>query len=153
MVRRATEKDIEGILALLRQVAKVHNGIRPDLFREHTTKYDEEQLKAIIGNDETPIFVFDDGEVRGHSFCKVVNTKGDRVLHDMKMLYIDDICVDEKMRGRHIGKALYDHVVKYAKSVGCESITLNVWEGNEPAWNFYNKMGMSVQKTTMEVKL
>jgi GNAT superfamily N-acetyltransferase len=33
--------------------------------------------------------------------------------------------------GKHIGKALYEFVRGYAKSIGCYNITLNVWEGNE----------------------
>jgi hypothetical protein len=41
----------------------------------------------------------------------------------------------------------------YARSIGCYSITLNVWEGNVPASSFYKEMGMHVQKTTMEVLL
>ena len=36
--------------------------------------------------------------------------KGERLLADMKTLYIDDICVDEKARGQHVGKKLYEKV-------------------------------------------
>jgi ribosomal protein S18 acetylase RimI-like enzyme len=32
-------------------------------------------------------------------------------------------------------------------------MTLNVWEGNAPAQNFYKNMGMRVQKTGMETIL
>ena len=68
-------------------------------------------------------------------------------------LYIDDICVDEATRGKHIGKALYEYVRDYAKSIGCYNITLNVWEGNDAAYSFYKHMGMQVQKTGMETIL
>ena len=63
------------------------------------------------------------------------------------------ICVDENARGQHVGRSLYEYVRGYAQSIGCNNITLNVWNGNEPAWRFYNSMGMQVQKTTMEVIL
>jgi ribosomal protein S18 acetylase RimI-like enzyme len=79
--------------------------------------------------------------------------KDDQLLQDIKKLYIDDICVDEAARGKHVGKALYDYVHDYAQSIGCYNITLNVWEGNEPAICFYRNMGMQVQKTTMETIL
>ena len=39
------------------------------------------------------------------------------------------------------------------KYIGCNNITLNVWDGNDPALNFYRNMGMKVQKTTMEIHL
>ena len=58
---------------------------------------------------------------------------------------------DEKARGKHVGTALYEYVRDYAKSIGCNNITLNVWEGNDPALSFYRNMGMKVQKTTMEI--
>ena len=43
--------------------------------------------------------------------------------------------------------------LKNAKSIGCYNMTLNVWEGNDPACSFYKNMGMKVQKTGMEVIL
>ena len=50
---------------------------------------------------------------------------------DIKTLYIDDLCVDETLRGQHFGRALYDAAVAYAKAHGCYNLTLNVWAGNE----------------------
>ena len=91
--------------------------------------------------------------VLGYAFCQVSEVKNDQLLEDIKTLYIDDICVDENARGRHIGKALFEHVRAYAKSIGCNNITLNVWEGNESALHFYKNMGMQVQKTGMETIL
>ena len=117
------------------------------------TKYNEQELEALLGDDSKPVFVFEDGEVLGHAFCLITEVRDDKLLQDIKTLYIDDICVDEKARGHHVGKALYEHVRDYAKSIGCNNITLNVWEGNNSAISFYKNMGMKVQKTTMEIKL
>jgi len=153
MIRKAEKKDIPSIMELLHQVDMVHHVIRPDLFKPNTTKYNEQELEDLLGNDSKPVFVFEDDGVLGHAFCVVTEVKDDKLLHDIKMLYIDDICVNEKARGRHVGKALYEYVRDYAQSIGCNNITLNVWEGNEPAINFYRNMGMKVQKTTMEIVL
>ena len=153
MIRRAEIKDIPGIISLLHQVNMVHHVLRHDLFKPYTTKYNEQELEALIGDDNKPIFVFDNGEVLGHAFCMITEVKGDKLLQDIKTLYIDDICVDENARGKHIGKALYEYVRDYAQSIGCNNITLNVWDGNDAALSFYRNMGMKVQKTTMEVIL
>ena len=153
MIRRAEIKDIPGIISLLHQVNMVHHVLRPDLFKPYTTKYNEQELEALIDDDSKPIFVFEDGAVLGHAFCMITEVKDDKLLQDIKTLYIDDICVDEKSRGKHVGKALYEYVRDYAQSIGCNNITLNVWEGNGPALSFYRSMGMKVQKTTMEIKL
>ena len=153
MVRKACKNDIGRIIELLHQVDMVHHVLRPDLFKPNTTKYNEQELEALLDNDQNPIFVYDDGKVLGHAFCQIIEVKNHRLLQDAKTLYIDDICVDEHSRGRHIGKALYEYVYNYAKSIGCHNITLNVWEGNDSAYNFYKRMGMQIQKTGMEVIL
>ena len=153
MIRKAIKKDIQRIMELLHQVNMVHHIIRPDLFKPHTTKYNEDELAALLQDGGRPIFVFDDGEVRGYAFCQITEVKDNLLLHDKKTLYIDDICVDEQERGKHVGRTLYEYVRDYAKSIGCNNITLNVWEGNDAALNFYRSMGMRVQKTTMEAVL
>ena len=153
MIRKAETKDIKGIIDLLYQVDAVHHGIRPDLFKGNTPKYDEQALEAILSDGSKPIFVFDEGKILGHAFCQITEIKNHRLLQDIKTLYIDDICVDEATRGKHIGKALYEYVRDYAKSIGCYNITLNVWEGNDSAYSFYKNMGMQVQKTGMETIL
>ena len=153
MIRRASKEDIQRIIALLHQVNMVHHVLRPDLFKPHTTKYNEQELKSMLSDDTKPIFVYIDEDVLGYAFCQITEVRGNQLLEDIKTLYIDDICVDEQARGRHVGKALYEYVRNYAKAIGCNNITLNVWEGNEPAWRFYKNMGMQVQKTTMEIIL
>lgn len=163
-IRKANKEDIQRIIELLHQVNMVHHVIRPDLFKPHTTKYNEQELETMLNDDSKPIFVFDDGArpsgtlcsqrmVLGYAFCQVSEIKNDQLLEDIKTLYIDDICVDENARGKHVGKALYEYVRDYAKSIGCNNITLNVWEGNTTALQFYKNMGMQVQKTTMEIGL
>ena len=151
MIRKAKKEDIKRIIELLHQVDMVHHVLRPDLFKPNTTKYNEQELEAMLSDDCKPIFVFDDGMVLGYAFCQISEVRNDQLLEDIKTLYIDDICVDEKARGKHVGKALYEYVRDYAKSIDCNHITMNVWEGNEPALHFYRSMGMQVQKTTMEI--
>jgi len=154
MIRKANNSDIKRIIELLHQVDMVHHAIRPDLFKPNTTKYHEQELEALLEDDNKPVFVFDSGDdVLGHAFCMITEVRDDKLLQNIKTLYIDDICVDEKARGKHVGKALYEYVRDYAQSIGCNNITLNVWEGNDPAFSFYRSMGMRVQKTTMEIKL
>ncbi len=153
MIRKANQEDIKRVIELLHQVNMVHHVLRPDLFKPHTTKYNEQELTSLLKDENKPIFVYVDGIVLGYAFCQVSEVKDNQLLEDIKTLYIDDICVDENARGKHIGKALYEHVRNYAESIGCNNITLNVWEGNDPAWHFYKDMGMQVQKTTMEIIL
>ena len=153
-IRPAVKADIPRILALLVQVDMVHHRIRPDLFNGPATKYSEAELEAILADESTPVFVFpdEDGRVLGYAFCILKEQHGP-LLTDLKTLYIDDLCVDEAARGRHVGTGLYEYVCEYARKLGCYNVTLNVWEGNDAARQFYEKMGMKPQKTGMETIL
>lgn len=150
-IRFAQSRDIPGMLNLLQQVGEVHHQIRPDLFRSGAQKYDEAALEALLKNPDRPIFIAqNEGQVAGYAFCILQITKDDPVLRDRKVLYIDDLCVDEAQRGRGIAGALYQQVCQYARSIGCDAVTLNVWSGNDTAMAFYQKCGLKPQKVGME---
>ena len=150
-IRRAKDDDIPTLDKLLFQVHEVHHKARPDLFKADAKKYTDEQLKAILANDKTPVFVAEsDGKILGYAFCIHKQFINDNNMTDVKTLYIDDLCVDENARGKHIGKTLYDFVVSYAKENGYYNVTLNVWADNKKAVGFYEKIGLRVQKIGME---
>ncbi len=155
IIRRAKETDIDGINKLLRQVLTVHHNGRPDLFKGGTQKYTNNELIAIINDDTKPIFVgVDENDtVLGYAFCIFQQHTDNNILTDIKTLYIDDLCVDEELRGRHIGKQLYEYVVAFAKANNCYNVTLNVWSLNESAMKFYESCGLRPQKIGMEVIL
>ena len=154
MIRRAKEKDIPKMLDLLSQVCLVHHNGRPDIFNIGT-KYNESELKELLSDENRPILVSVDENdaVMGYCFCIFEQHKGNSVLTDIKTLYIDDLCVDENLRGRHIGHELYDAALSLAKEAGCYNVTLNVWSCNPTAEKFYEKLGMRPQKTYMETIL
>ena len=152
MIRRAEARDLDRVNDLLHQVLMVHANGRPDIFIPNTKKYTDDELLKIFKDDSTPVFVSTDDNdiVQGYAFCMFEEIKGSNNMHDMKTLYIDDICVDEACRGKHIATGLYEHVHAFAKASGCYRVTLNVWELNPTARKFYDAMGMKPLKTTME---
>ena len=150
-IRRASESDLAGVHELLSQVLAVHAEGRPDLFREGTRKYTDDELLAIFADDSRPVFVAVEGDVvLGHAFCEVQDFRGSNNMQPILSIYIDDICVDEKCRGRRVGTALYQHVLDYARELGCYNVTLNVWTCNPGAQRFYDAMGMTPLKTCLE---
>lgn len=154
MIRRAMEKDIPKIEDLLSQVCLVHHNGRPDIFNVGR-KYSPEELKAMLRDESRPILVSVDenDDVMGYCFCIFQQHIDNSVLTDIKTLYIDDLCVDETLRGRHIGKELYEAAVQLAKDSGCYNLTLNVWSCNPSAIKFYEAMGLIPQKIGMEMIL
>ena len=154
MIRRAKEKDISKIGDLLSQVDLVHHNGRPDIFKIGR-KYSDDELKILLKDESRPILVSVDenDDVMGYCFCIFQQHIDNSVLTDIKTLYIDDLCVDEKLRGKHIGKELYEAAVKLAKDNDCYNLTLNVWSCNESAMRFYESRGLAPQKVGMEIIL
>lgn len=154
-IRRAKEQDMDGINRLLMQVCLVHHKGRPDLFKYGAKKYTDDQLRDIIFDDKRPILVAvnEKDEVLGYAFCVFQQHIDDNILTDIKTLYIDDLCVDENIRGQHIGKRLYEAVLAFARKSGCYNVTLNVWSCNESAMKFYEACGLKPQKVGMETFL
>jgi len=152
VIRRAEKNDMNGINKLLRQVLMVHHNGRPDLFKGNVKKYTDEELLEIIQDDNRPIFVGvnDSDEVMGYAFCVFQQHIEDNILTTVKTLYIDDLCVDENLRGQHIGKQIYEYVLDFAKVSECYNVTLNVWSCNPGAQKFYESCGLVPYKIGME---
>ena len=155
IIRKAHNKDIKRIGELLYQVNDVHYKGRPDLFVRDGRKYTDDELIEIFRNESTPVFVAvdDEDEVEGYAFCMFTEHQKGHSIKAVKSLYIDDLCVDERQRGKHIGSTLYNYVLDFARSERCYNVTLNVWTCNPSAMKFYKKCGLKPQKVGMEKTL
>lgn len=151
MIRSAEPKDIPLIEELLKQVLKIHNSGRPDIFKERGYKYTPDEILGIIEDPLAPVFVYEDGgKVLGHCFCQIIDRPEKPHAPAYKTLYIDDLVVDESARGKGIGRALYDFAVRYAGENGFYNVTLHAWECNPEAVGFYKSLGMKIQQYTFE---
>ena len=151
MIRRAVEKDIPKIGDLLSQVCLVHHNGRPDIFGVGR-KYSDNEFREILKDENRPILVAtnENDEITGYCFCIFQRHINSSVLNDIKTLYIDDLCVDKDLRGRRIGRELYESALALAKESGCYNLTLNVWSCNKSALGFYESLGLVPQKIGME---
>ena len=152
LIRRSQIKDIDKLITLLQEVLEIHAKIRPDIFISGTTKYTREELLQKIANDDEPIYVAvdDNEEVIGYAFCVLKQQPFSTNMVPFTSLYIDDLCVDSKYRGQHIGEQLFEYVKAEAKRLGCYEITLAVWAGNDGAEKFYDRIGLKTKERIME---
>ena len=141
-IRKAEEKDIPRLLALLEQVLQIHAEIRPDIFISGTTKYTVCELAELLKQEDKPIYVAvnEDDVCMGYAFCQMKEQPFSTNMIPFKSLFIDDLCVE----------SLFEYVKQQAKEQGCYEVTLNVWAGNTSAEHFYEKMGMKTKERQME---
>jgi len=151
-IRLAQPKDIPALLGLLEQILSVHHQARPDIFKKSGGKYSPQELEQLMVQDKTPIFVYENevGQILGHLFVTIKEVSDNPVLHPIKTLFIEDLCVDQAARGQKIGDQLFQFALRYAKEIGCYNLTLNVWNDNGGALRFYQRQGMKPQETVME---
>ena len=131
-IRQGTKEDLPRTLELIRELAAFEKA-------PHEVTNSVEQMEA-DGFGPNPIFGFFVAEnkdaIVGLSlyYWRYSTWKG-------KRLYLEDIIVTESMRGKGIGKLLFDATMQHGLREGCTGMMWQVLNWNEPAIEFYKKYG------------
>ena len=153
-IRKIQKEDIEKIIPLLEQISTLHINMRPDIFKEKTESNIEKDILDIINNEEKISLVAEEKEkILGIIVLKIKKVINHINLKNSKVLWIEELCVDENNRGKGIGKILINNAKEIAKDLKCERVELNCWEANKDAIAFYEKQGMKSQRRIMEIKI
>ena len=129
-IRRAVKEDCVRLLELIRELAEYEKA------PQEVTVTMEHFIESGFGDQ--PVwwaFVAEaDGRVEGFAmyYIRYSTWKGQR-------MYLEDLLVTEKMRGKGLGKMLFDQLIVEAKEKKFNGIAWQVLEWNEPAINFYKK--------------
>ena len=89
-----------------------------------------------------------DSEVIGFAlyYIRYSTWKGNR-------MYLEDLIITESMRGKGIGKLLFDRLIIEARELGFSGMVWQVLDWNEPAINFYKKYEASVEAGWLNASL
>ena len=133
-IRRAVKEDCPRLLELIKELAayeKAPNDVTVTM--DHFIE---------SGFGRQPVwwaFVAEvDGKVEGFAlyYIRYSTWKG-------QAMYLEDIIVTESMRGKQLGKFLFDRLIEEAKEKKWTRIIWQVLDWNEPAINFYKKYNAS----------
>ena len=132
-IRTATEADVPVILQLIRDLATYERapeavvateaGLREVLFG---AKPSAEVLLALEKTEPVGFAVY------FYNFSTWLGRAG---------LYLEDLFVRPEMRGKGYGRALLIRLAQIAKERGCGRMEWAVLDWNEPAIQFYRKLG------------
>ncbi|MBA4405726.1 GNAT family N-acetyltransferase [bacterium] len=133
VLRFATEADVPLILSLIKGIAEyeklshevvaTENLLKENLFGKRRTA---EVLLADFKNEPAGFALF------FHNFSTFLGKPG---------IYLEDLFVKPELRGEGIGKLLLTYLGKLAIERDCGRIEWSVLDWNEPAINFYKKLG------------
>ena len=129
-IRRAVKEDCPRLLELVRELAEFERA------PEQVTVTLEHFVNSGFGpNPVWWAFVAEvDGKVEGFAlyYIRYSTWKGQR-------MYLEDLHVTEKMRGKGLGKLLFDQLLQEVKEKNFHGMVWQVLEWNEPAIKFYKK--------------
>lgn len=130
IIRPARRTDCTRLIALVKELAEYEKA--PDAVTVSPEHFEESGFGA------NPVwwgFVAEhEEEIVGFALCYIrfSTWKGQR-------LYLEDLLVTRQMRGKGIGKMLFDRVIAAGKERGLHGMVWQVLEWNEPAIHFYKK--------------
>ena len=130
LIRKATIDDCKRMMELIHELALYEKA--PE---EVTVNFDH-FVESGFGKQPVwwAIVAELDGKVEGFALCytRYSTWKGQR-------LYLEDLLVTERLRGKGVGKLLFDRLIEICKEEHYSGMVWQVLDWNEPAINFYKK--------------
>jgi GNAT superfamily N-acetyltransferase len=143
-IRTAVKEDCQRLLELILELAIYEKA--PD---EVTVSLNEFQEAGFGHNPVWKAFVAEEnGIIQGFGlyYIRYSTWKGCR-------MYLEDLLVTEKMRGKGIGKMIFDRLIQEAIEKDFKGMTWQVLDWNEPAINFYRKFNSDFDAGWLNVSL
>lgn len=81
--------------------------------------------------------IYSEGEIAGGSVC----FKSFSTFNTDNIINIHDLCINDKFRGKGLGRALTEYIVEKGRELLCSRLTLEVREDNGIAQSLYKKFG------------
>lgn len=151
MLELARNVDRAEVNRLARQVHTLHVSWRPDLFRMPEELFPLGLFEELVRNRELYVAKPDDTVV-GFALLRMKPSDGvGRV--PRKIMLVDQICVDEALRNRGIGKQMMEEIRVLARIFGCTDLQLGVYPQNDAAVSFYQKCGYTIRSIDMQRKV
>lgn len=155
MVRLAKKEDLKAVNKIRKEVYLLHAKGRPDIFQpKWAEKNQMEYLQTYLSDEKLLLYVCErDSKVLGYAMVEKKEKQKSVYSNERKWCEVSDLGVSEKQRGKGVGTELFDFLKKEIKAMGYSRIELNVWEFNENAVHFYDKIGFKTFRRIMETDL
>ena len=154
MVRFATEKDIEKVNDLRKQVNEIHVLGRPDIFKAGFCQELQDFAYTLLNDEDKDILVVErEGIICGMACVDYVCRPESPYMMARNFYHVQEIAVDEAFRRQGVARELFEFMKEDASRRGLDKIELDVWAFNESAIEFYEMMGFRETRRWMEYKL
>jgi ribosomal protein S18 acetylase RimI-like enzyme len=147
-IRTATPDDYDALCGILQEIDALHKLQLPDVFRDYPKPiWPKKFLIETLKDKDKALFLAErGGRMVGFLRALIRTTPDLPFLIERRFAFIDTLVVTESARRTGVGKALMERVHHWAAEKNLTQVRLNVWEFNEGAVQFYEKLGY-VSKT------
>ena len=141
----ATEDHLNDLVSLNMEVQNLHVGFEPEIFKKPDHNEIKHFFRDILKDENRKTLIcFDENRSVGYISLQIGGHEEHAFCYAQKWIYIDQIGVSEKYRGKGIGKKLIEAAKKFAKQHQINRIMLDVWTVNKNAKEFFKKQGFNV---------
>ena len=151
MLELATQFDREAVNTMAREVHAMHVQWRPDIYEMVEELYPKERFQEAIQTRSLYVAKVG-GVVVGYVLLKIRDYDWPGVVR-RKVMYVDEICVEEAFRNQGLGKVMMEDVRALAKALRCTDLQLGVYPQNDGAVAFYQKCGFTIRSIDMQRKV
>jgi ribosomal protein S18 acetylase RimI-like enzyme len=154
-VRRATNGDYSAVCEMFDELDAMHRDNLPHVFQKPGGVAREQgYYLGLIADENVGFFVASsDGELVGFVHAFVKDTPAIPVLVRRRYVVVDAVVVRSGLQNQGIGSILMDKAQEWALAKGATAIELNVYEFNEAAIAFYERLGYCTLSRKMRKEL
>lgn len=145
-LREAVPGDYAAIKPIADEVHGLHAAAHPVLVQpvERATSLPQAHFDNLLSGETSTIQVAEiAGSIVGFAIVNVFDTPPIEMLVPRRVVFIGNMAVTESQRGKGIGQALVDAAIEWGRAHGATSLELTVWEFNERARAFYERLGLA----------
>ena len=151
MLQLARPEDRAAIEVMAQQIHRMHVQWRPDIYELVNEMWPQARFDDAVSHRQLFAAKIDETVV-GYVLVKIRDYERGGLVK-RKVLLIDEICVDEKLRNQGIGTEMMIEVRAIAKAFGCTDMQLGVYPQNNEALAFYQKCGFRIRSIDMQMKI
>ena len=142
-IRQAKLSDYEPLLSLFDQIDSLHRDNLPEIFvRPEGRPRKKDYFQELLLLPEVGFFIAEEqGQIIGFVHIIIRDSPPIAVFVQRCFAVVDSLVVGMDYQGKGVGRKLMETAHEWALAEGAESVELNVYEFNEDAIAFYERLG------------
>jgi diamine N-acetyltransferase len=155
IIRSMTLDDFDALTTLLDEIHDYHVTSAPTVFKhaEAPVLPREQIAEKITQPDQLYLTAMEGSRMVGFLWGQLYERPETHIHRQRKLVIVDTLGVAETHRGTGIGRALMDAAEQWGVENGAREAFLTVWDFNESAIAFYERLGYNTEQRRMSKNL